>query len=319
MSLSPETRTRIESLLQKQPCRAVHEGLAERAALRFLRGRVRHPQRTAAGLRDRRRARGSGNPRGHQGLRQLADDSAAVRAAANSSAAATSSSRCTAAANCTNCSARRSRIARRRRSRSPTRRPRRSARRWPVPMAARPAPDDRWPLAGAVPPRRSRTTRRSAATPTASRSTWTLATAQRARGIRIDWVETVQGSGLSIDNPNAPSAVRALTVQELKSAARCRRHHAGRRAACRRTRARGADAAVPHARRRRRRVAAAAEGHGAGVPVPHRRAQRACGRAVPRSRFRQCIQCRRRHRRVVARDRSGACRATDPLSRRVRR
>jgi monothiol glutaredoxin len=44
-----------------------------------------------------------------------------------------------------------------------------------------------------------------------------LATAQRARGIRIDWVETVQGSGLSIDNPNAPSAVRALTVQELKS------------------------------------------------------------------------------------------------------
>ena len=44
-----------------------------------------------------------------------------------------------------------------------------------------------------------------------------LATAQRARDIRIDWVDTVQGSGLSIDNPNAPSAVRALTVQELKN------------------------------------------------------------------------------------------------------
>jgi len=45
-----------------------------------------------------------------------------------------------------------------------------------------------------------------------------LATAQRARGIRIDWVETVQGSGLSIDNPNAPAAVQSLSVQGLKAA-----------------------------------------------------------------------------------------------------
>lgn len=44
-----------------------------------------------------------------------------------------------------------------------------------------------------------------------------LATAQRARGIRIDWVETVQGSGLSIDNPNAPAAVQSLSVQGLKA------------------------------------------------------------------------------------------------------
>jgi monothiol glutaredoxin len=44
-----------------------------------------------------------------------------------------------------------------------------------------------------------------------------LATAQRARGIRIDWVDTVQGSGLSIDNPNAPAPVKALSVQELKA------------------------------------------------------------------------------------------------------
>ena len=43
------------------------------------------------------------------------------------------------------------------------------------------------------------------------------ATAQRARGIRIDWADNVQGSGLTIDNPNAPAAVRALTVQELKA------------------------------------------------------------------------------------------------------
>jgi monothiol glutaredoxin len=44
-----------------------------------------------------------------------------------------------------------------------------------------------------------------------------LASAQRARGIRIDWVETPQGAGLAIDNPNAPAAVRALSVRELKT------------------------------------------------------------------------------------------------------
>jgi len=44
-----------------------------------------------------------------------------------------------------------------------------------------------------------------------------LATAQRARGIRIDWADTVQGAGLTIDNPNAPAPARALSVQELKA------------------------------------------------------------------------------------------------------
>jgi monothiol glutaredoxin len=44
-----------------------------------------------------------------------------------------------------------------------------------------------------------------------------LATAQRARGIRIDWVETAQGSGLAIDNPNAPPRVKSLSAQELKA------------------------------------------------------------------------------------------------------
>jgi monothiol glutaredoxin len=42
-----------------------------------------------------------------------------------------------------------------------------------------------------------------------------VASAQRARGIRIDWVETMQGAGLAIDNPNAPAAVQELSVQEL--------------------------------------------------------------------------------------------------------
>lgn len=44
-----------------------------------------------------------------------------------------------------------------------------------------------------------------------------LGTATRARGIRIDWVETPQGAGLAIDNPNAPAAVKALSVRELKA------------------------------------------------------------------------------------------------------
>jgi monothiol glutaredoxin len=44
-----------------------------------------------------------------------------------------------------------------------------------------------------------------------------LATARRAGGIRIDWTDSVQGSGLTIDNPNAPAAIRPLSVQELKA------------------------------------------------------------------------------------------------------
>lgn len=40
-------------------------------------------------------------------------------------------------------------------------------------------------------------------------------TAQRARGIRIDWVENAQGAGLKIDNPNAPPAVKPLSAPEL--------------------------------------------------------------------------------------------------------
>ena len=42
------------------------------------------------------------------------------------------------------------------------------------------------------------------------------ASAQRARGARIEWVETAQGEGLSIDLPSAPPAVHALDVQALK-------------------------------------------------------------------------------------------------------
>jgi len=42
-------------------------------------------------------------------------------------------------------------------------------------------------------------------------------TAQRARGVSIDWADTVQGSGLTIDNPNAPAGVKALSVRELKA------------------------------------------------------------------------------------------------------
>ena len=43
-------------------------------------------------------------------------------------------------------------------------------------------------------------------------------TAQRAKGLRIDWIESLQGSGLSITNPNAPSAVKPMTVSALVAA-----------------------------------------------------------------------------------------------------
>ncbi|MGH8107247.1 MAG: Grx4 family monothiol glutaredoxin [Arenimonas sp.] len=43
-----------------------------------------------------------------------------------------------------------------------------------------------------------------------------LASAPRADGISIDWIEDVRGSGLAIDNPNAPAKVQSLSVQALK-------------------------------------------------------------------------------------------------------
>jgi monothiol glutaredoxin len=42
-----------------------------------------------------------------------------------------------------------------------------------------------------------------------------LATAQRADGLKIDWVETLQGAGLRIQIPGAPAAVKAMSVREL--------------------------------------------------------------------------------------------------------
>ncbi len=42
-----------------------------------------------------------------------------------------------------------------------------------------------------------------------------LASAPRANGIAIDWVEDVRGSGLAISNPNAPPPVKSMSVQEL--------------------------------------------------------------------------------------------------------
>lgn len=41
-----------------------------------------------------------------------------------------------------------------------------------------------------------------------------LASARRANGITIDWIDDFRGQGLSIDNPNAPRAVEAITPAE---------------------------------------------------------------------------------------------------------
>lgn len=45
-----------------------------------------------------------------------------------------------------------------------------------------------------------------------------LASAQRARGLEVDWAESVQGSGLVIRNPNAPPTVKPMDVHALKAA-----------------------------------------------------------------------------------------------------
>ena len=42
-----------------------------------------------------------------------------------------------------------------------------------------------------------------------------LASAPRANGISIDWIEDVRGAGLSISNPNAPPPVKSMTAQQL--------------------------------------------------------------------------------------------------------
>ena len=44
-----------------------------------------------------------------------------------------------------------------------------------------------------------------------------IATAKRARGIEIDWVDQLQGSGLSIKNPNEPPQVQHIGVDDLKA------------------------------------------------------------------------------------------------------
>ena len=44
-----------------------------------------------------------------------------------------------------------------------------------------------------------------------------LASAQRARGVVIDWVETMQGAGLTIHLPQAPEPVKQMSVSELKN------------------------------------------------------------------------------------------------------
>jgi monothiol glutaredoxin len=43
-----------------------------------------------------------------------------------------------------------------------------------------------------------------------------LASAQRAKGAKIDWVETVQGEGLKLDLPGAPPPVKQMKPAELQ-------------------------------------------------------------------------------------------------------
>ena len=47
-----------------------------------------------------------------------------------------------------------------------------------------------------------------------------LASARRADGITIDWVEDVRGKGLAIDNPNAPKPVQTLSPKDADAKVR---------------------------------------------------------------------------------------------------
>lgn len=47
-----------------------------------------------------------------------------------------------------------------------------------------------------------------------------LASARRAEGITIDWVDDIRGRGLAIDNPNAPRPVQDLSVRDADDQAR---------------------------------------------------------------------------------------------------
>ena len=77
--MDPETRDTIDGLLRRQPRGAVHEGQSRPAPVRLLGQDGRGARHGAARLRGHRRAPEPGDPGGHQGLRQLADDPPAVR------------------------------------------------------------------------------------------------------------------------------------------------------------------------------------------------------------------------------------------------
>lgn len=47
-----------------------------------------------------------------------------------------------------------------------------------------------------------------------------LASARRAEGITIDWVDDIRGKGLAIDNPNAPKPVQAISPAEADAKVR---------------------------------------------------------------------------------------------------
>ena len=51
------------------------------------------------------------------------------------------------------------------------------------------------------------------------RAQFDLASARRARGMRIDWADDERGKGLVIDNPNAPPKVRNLSAAEASARA----------------------------------------------------------------------------------------------------
>ena len=121
-----------------------------------------------------------------------------------------------------------------------------------------------------------------------------LASARRADGITIDWVDDERGRGLVIDNPNAPPPVQTLSPAEADARVR-----AGK--CCWSTCARPTSARSPRwapfetFEAMAAPPGSAAQGHRPGVPVPPRRPQPAGGGTFPRPGFPRGLQHRRRH------------------------
>jgi Grx4 family monothiol glutaredoxin len=124
-----------------------------------------------------------------------------------------------------------------------------------------------------------------------------LASARRAEGMSIDWVDDARGRGLVIDNPTRRRGC-ANSRRSKRPASSPRTHHPGRRAPAGRTRVRGGQGAVrdarPRASRRSKRCRRTRRSRSCAITAVAARRLR----TLPPTGIHRGLQRRRRHRRV---------------------